>query len=217
MSNVGSSMKFFDFSSNGMSRDTLGLITMPLIVVKLIVPFILSRTHRPLVWFARLYPPRLLICVFIGVYVFFTSQLIRYPYVFYTFLITLFVFNETLIYLQLVSRVGFYAQISEPRIGGTYMTLVSTVGNIGQTVSSSAVLYLANWLPKKQAYFIEVGICTAIGIVWLLMSWRMMHRLQAQPVEKWYIMQDDPSTIGPATEEAKGASNTTISTLAPAP
>lgn len=174
-----------------MSRETLGLITMPIIFVKILVPLILSQTHRPLVWFARLYAPRLFIGVLIAVFVFFTSQLIRYPYIFYPVLMTLFVINETFIYLQLVARVGFYAQVSEPRIGGTYMTLVSSVGNIGQTVSSSAVLFLADRLPDKHAYSISVAVCTVIGIVFLLLSWRMMHRLQALPVQKWYLKKDD--------------------------
>jgi PAT family acetyl-CoA transporter-like MFS transporter 1 len=178
-----------------MSRDTLGLITMPLILVKVIVPLILSQTHRPLIWFARLYLPRLFICLLIGVYVFFTSQLIRYPYVFYSILVVLFVINETIIYLQLVARVGFYAQISERRIGGTYMTLVSTLGNIGQTVSPSVVYFLADRLPKKHAYSIEVVGCTVIGIIWLLLTWRMMHRLQALPVKKWHLAEEsDEST-----------------------
>ncbi|CAF3346180.1 unnamed protein product [Rotaria sp. Silwood1] len=176
--------------SNGMSRETLGLVTMPLVLVKIIVPIILSQTQRPLIWFARLYLPRLFICVLIGIYIYFTSPLVKFPYIFYPILMTLFVINETIIYLQLVARVGFYAQISEPRIGGTYMTLVSTLGNIGQIVSSHAVLLVASWLPKQHAYSIEVAGCTIIGIVWLSFSWRMMRRLQALPIHKWYSVKE---------------------------
>jgi len=196
-----------------MSRDTLGLITMPLILVKVIVPLILTQTNRPLIWFARLYPPRLLICVLIGIYIFFTSQLVNFPYVFYPILMTLFVINETIIYLQLVARVGFYAQISEPRIGGTYMTLVSTLGNIGQSVSSSAVAYLADKLPKKHAYSIEVVGCTIIGIVWLLCSWRMMQRLQAHPIQKWYLVKTDEIPIESNTNELSEATISTNGSL----
>ncbi|CAF0798449.1 unnamed protein product [Rotaria sordida] len=187
--------------SNGMSRETLGLITMPLVLVKVIVPLILSQTHRPLIWFARLYLPRLLICVLIGIYIYFTSQLVKFPYVFYPILMILFVINETIIYLQLVARVGFYAQISELRIGGTYMTLVSTLGNIGQTVSSSVVLLVASWLPKKHAYSIEVAGCTVIGILWLSFTWHMMRRLQALPIHKWYSVKENERIIEMNTQE----------------
>jgi PAT family acetyl-CoA transporter-like MFS transporter 1 len=192
-----------------MSQETLGLITMPLVLVKVIVPLILTQTNRPLIWFARLYPPRLMICVLIGVYVFFTSQLIKLPFVFYPVLMTLFIINETIIYLQLVARVGFYAQVSEPRIGGTYMTLVSTLGNIGQSVSSSAAYYLADRLPKTHAYSIEVVGCTLIGIVWLLCSWRMMHRLQALPTQEWYLVKTDEIPNESNSQELSVATSTT--------
>jgi PAT family acetyl-CoA transporter-like MFS transporter 1 len=192
-----------------MSRETLGLITMPIIFVKILVPLILTQTKRPLIWFARLYPPRLLICVLIGVYVFFTSQLVKFPYIFYPILITLFVINETIIYLQLVARVGFYAQISEPRIGGTYMTLVSTLGNIGQTVSSSVVLYIADRLPKQHAYSIEVVGCTVIGVVTLLLTWRMMQQLQALPVDKWYLVEINDTSTELNTQEISRATSST--------
>jgi nitrate/nitrite transporter NarK len=145
----------------------------------------------------------------IGVYVFFTSQLVKFPYIFYPILITLFVINETIIYLQLVARVGFYAQISEPRIGGTYMTLVSTLGNIGQTVSSSVVLYIADRLPKQHAYSIEVVGCTVIGVVTLLLTWRMMHQLQALPVDKWYLVEINDTSTELNTQEISRATSST--------
>jgi PAT family acetyl-CoA transporter-like MFS transporter 1 len=206
-------MQYLLYFSNGMSRDTLGLITMPITLVKIIVPLILSRTRRPLIWFARLYPLRLLLCLLIGIYVFFTSQLIKFPYIFYPILITLFIIYETIIYLQLVARVGFYAQVSEPRIGGTYMTLVSTLGNIGQSLSSSAVLFVASWLPKKHAYSIEVVGCTVIGIGWLLLTWRMMHRLQVLPINKWYLVKENDEATDMNTDALSGTTSNTNDTL----
>lgn len=72
------------------------------------------------------------------------------------------------------------------------MTLVSTLGNIGQTVSNTAVTFIAGKLPKEHSYIIEVAACTVIGIIWLASSWRMMHRLQALPVRKWYTVKEKP-------------------------
>ena len=105
-------------------------------------------------------------------------------------------------------RVGFYAQISERRIGGTYITLVSTIGNIGQTVSNTAVNNIAAWLPEKHAYSIETAGCTVIGIVWLLLSWRMMHRLQALPVKKWHLVKEKDTPIEPDAQELPEATST---------
>ena len=78
---------------------------------------------------------------------------------FYPILILLFLCNEATIYLMLVSRVGFCARISDPAVGGTYITLLSMVGNFGASLTTSIVLYVAGWIqPETRSYPILVGI-----------------------------------------------------------
>ena len=81
------------------------------------------------------------------------------------------------------------------------MTLVSTVGNIGQSLSSTAVYFVADYLPKKHAYSIEVVIGAVFGLVWLACSWRVMHRLQQLPKEAWYSESRNEDVAAPATAE----------------
>ncbi|CAF1184989.1 unnamed protein product [Rotaria sp. Silwood1] len=97
-----------------------------------------------------------------------------------------------LVYLMTVSCIGFYARISEPRIAGTYMTLLGTISNLGHSLSSTLVLYIANWLPKPYAYSIEVGTCILLGFIWIGLTWRIIRRLDALPVEEWYL---EPSLL----------------------
>jgi len=89
------------------------------------------------------------------------------------------------------------------------MTLVSTLGNIGQTVSSSVVLYIADRLPKQHAYSIEVVGCTVIGVVTLLLTWRMMHQLQALPVDKWYLVEINDTSTELNNQEISRATSST--------
>jgi len=44
---------------------------------------------------------------------------------------------------------AFYANISDPKIGGTNMTLLSTIGNIGLVWSKTAALWLIDILTFK--------------------------------------------------------------------
>jgi PAT family acetyl-CoA transporter-like MFS transporter 1 len=169
-------------------RETLGLITMPLILIKVTVPLFLSRTRRPLLFYAHSYVPRLIVCVLIAVFVFFGSTLQLYPTIFYILLVVLLGLDDALIYLQGAARGGFFAYISDTRIGSTYYTFLASLNNLGMFVSSSAVLHTANWLPKEHAYFIETGICILLGCVWLVFSWRLMHRLQETPVNHWHLV-----------------------------
>ena len=109
---------------------------------------------------------------------------------FYPLLILLFMINEAVIYLMLVSRVGFYARISDPTIGGTYITLLSMLGNLGASISSSIILYAAHPIgPSTISYPILVGICFLLGSFWLLLQYRTMFRLQKLPVEKWHLLE----------------------------
>jgi hypothetical protein len=150
-------------------RETLGLITMPLILIKVTVPLLLSRTNRPLTFYAHSYIPRLIICMLIAIFMFFGPRLQQaYPPIFYALLILLLGFEDALVYLQGAARGGFFACISDTRIGSTYYTLLASLNNTGLFVSNSMVLYTANWLPKDQAYYIEVGICILLGCIWLV-------------------------------------------------
>jgi PAT family acetyl-CoA transporter-like MFS transporter 1 len=161
---------------------------MPLILVKITVPLLLFRTERPLVVFSYFYIPRLILCAATAVFVLFIERLQSYPVLFYTLLIIQLGLSDVLVYLQGAARGAFFAQISDKRIGSTYYTLLASLNNLGAFVSTSLVLYTANWLPKQQAYFIEVGVCLLLGCAWLGMSWRLMYRLEELPVEDWHLM-----------------------------
>lgn len=45
---------------------------------------------------------------------------------------------------------SFYASISDPKIGGTNMTLLTTISNIGIALSKSGALWLIEVLTFKQ-------------------------------------------------------------------
>lgn len=48
-----------------------------------------------------------------------------------------------------LSMVAFFAQISDPKIGGTYMTLLNTLFNLGGKWPSTLVLSVADLLSFK--------------------------------------------------------------------
>ena len=182
----------------GVSQETIGLINIPLITVKIIVPFCITDTHRPLTWFYRSYIPRLLMCVIIAVYIHFTPSLLSQWY-FYPILIAIFVINESVIYLMLVSRIGFYTRISDPRIGGTYITLLAMLGNLGAGLTTSLVLFTAGKIqPESMAYSLLVGICFFLGSLWLAIQYRTIRELESLPLEKWHLLssktEDDEDT-----------------------
>lgn len=45
---------------------------------------------------------------------------------------------------------AFYARVSDPKIGGTNMTLLSTVGNLGTSWSKTGALWLIDFFTYRQ-------------------------------------------------------------------
>lgn len=55
---------------------------------------------------------------------------------------------------------SFYASISDPKIGGTNMTLLSTIGNIGMVASNTGALWLIEFLTFKQCSNDRTNLCS---------------------------------------------------------
>ncbi len=160
-------------------------------LVTIIAPLLIRHTECPLIWFARSYVLYLIGAIPLAAYVYYTPHMIH-SNLYYPLLILFLGFNEFINTLRFAAQVGFFASISEPRIGSTYMTLLVTLYNLGFAVNSSFVLYVANWLPKKYAYIIAVGSCTIFGIIWFVFSYRTVKQLQKVPTHEWYLI---PETI----------------------
>ncbi len=146
----------------------------------------MSQIRNPLMWFARGYIPRLMGALILAIYILFIPQILRTWYLYPT-LVVLLCLNEAFVFIMVVSRIGFCARISEPHMAGTYMTLLATISNLGHSLLSTLVFYIANWLPKSHAYIIEVGGCFLFGLMWIGLFWRTIRRLDRLPAEEWYL------------------------------
>lgn len=165
-------------------------MNIPLFIINIVLPLCLSNTRHPLIWFARGYILRLITAFILVIYIYFTPQILHRFY-FYPILTVLLCLNEMFAYLMVISYLGFYARISDLQIAGTYVTFLITISNLGNSISSTIVRYIANWLPKSHAYSIEVGISLILGIIWIGFTWRIMKRLSELPIKEWYLK---PST-----------------------
>lgn len=75
--------------------------------------------------------------------------------------------------VQFVGISAFHTQIADPLIGGTYMTLLNTVSNLGGTWPRPLVLKSVDWFTKthcsaplaqKVAHIIDIGASDPIGL-----------------------------------------------------
>lgn len=69
------------------------------------------------------------------------------------------------VYTMFVSAMAFFAKVSDPRSGGTYMTLLNTLSNLGGTWPSTVVLWFVDVLTFKKCHNSCTGTETEVRFV----------------------------------------------------
>jgi len=68
----------------------------------------------------------------------------------------LFLVQQIAVYNMYVAMMAFFARVSDPAVGGTYMTLLNTLSNLGGNWPSTLALWMVDSLTYKQ--------CSAPGL-----------------------------------------------------
>ncbi|XP_039713259.1 acetyl-coenzyme A transporter 1 isoform X2 [Pteropus medius] len=122
---------------------------------------------------------------------------------------------QVTLYSMYVSVMAFNAKVSDPLIGGTYMTLLNTVSNLGGNWPSTVALWLVDPLTVKECvgasdqncrtpdavklcknlggscitaldgYYVESIICVFIGFVWWFFLGPKFKKLQDEGPSSW--------------------------------
>merc|ERR1719397_1173721 len=114
-----------------------------MIPVKIIITIFLTRFTvgpRPMNVFLISYPARLILCLLLVLLVFVTPM-------FYLGEEEGFPVSN---YAMFVSTMAFFARISDPAIGGTYMTFLNTLTNLGNMWPNSFTLWFVDFLTWKE-------------------------------------------------------------------
>lgn len=141
----------------GVPKDKLAMLAIPMIPLQIILPWIISRYTsgpRPMDVFVAALPVRLVLClVTVGVvYITPTFKLLdgSFPLSYYCLLVAVYGIYQVALYSMFVSIMAFFAKISDPAVGGTYMTLLNTLTNLGGNWPSTLALWMVDPLTIKQ-------------------------------------------------------------------
>ena len=103
--------------------------------------------------------------------------------------------------LMFVSQMAFFARVSDPSFGGTYMTLLNTIANLGGKWPPSLALYAVDALKGfgvDDPFLVELAVCTAGGALWFMVFAPRVLALQAIPPSEWRVSAARASTPPPA-------------------
>jgi PAT family acetyl-CoA transporter-like MFS transporter 1 len=65
---------------------------------------------------------------------FFQNYNKTFPWYYYALITLIFAIQQVFVYSMFVSQMAFFAHVSDPKIGGTYMTLLNTLTNLGKII-----------------------------------------------------------------------------------
>ncbi|CAL2031087.1 unnamed protein product [Caenorhabditis brenneri] len=147
------SLKLIDM---GIPKDRLASIGVFLTPMQILLPWMIGKWTagpRPLNIFLMAFPYRIFIGGVFAALVWWTPHF-RMPdgsfeYSVYFVWITGYIFHQLATYSMFVSMMAFIAQISDPRIGGTYMTMLNTLNNLGGNWPVTVVLSVTDWFTYK--------------------------------------------------------------------
>ena len=129
----------------GMPKEEIALMSPLLIATGIAVPLLLSKATsgpRPLSLFLRSYAPRLGVGLLYGALLPLATKAYATPpgaatapapTAFRLLFLTVVGLREVAANAMFVAQMAFFARVSDPSIGGTYMTLLNTVSNLGAT------------------------------------------------------------------------------------
>ncbi|XP_050521736.1 acetyl-coenzyme A transporter 1-like isoform X2 [Daktulosphaira vitifoliae] len=210
--------------NEGVSKDDLAAIELLLMPIRIILPFIITKftsASKPL----ENYLISMLFRLVVGaastavIYItpYFLSQNENYTLIYKIILFTVYFLHELIVCVMIVNIMAFYARISDPKIGGTNMTLLSTIGNLGTSWSKTCAIWLIDFFTYKQCsnddsnkcfyrydtnictksggtcrisvdgFYIEALICTIYGILWFFFFRKPIKKLQSKPINEWHV------------------------------
>lgn len=140
----------------GVSKESLAIMAVPLTPLQIGLPLVIAKYTagpRPLDFFLRGLQCRLLFCLVFAVVVHatpsFKDENNEYSYAYFVLLLTVYCFHQVAAYSIFVALMAFNAKISDPTIGGTYMTLLNTVANLGGNWPSTLAMWLVPYMTWK--------------------------------------------------------------------
>lgn len=205
----------------GVPKEQLALLAVPMVPLQILLPVIISKYTagpRPLDVFYKAFPFRLLIGLEYAFLVWWTPSVKQeggFPVYYYAIVLLSYALHQVALYSMYVACMAFHAKVSDPLIGGTYMTLLNTVTNLGGNWPSTVALWMVDPLTSKECqgavgqscgspeeaglcvkeggvcvttldgYYVESVVCVAIGLAWWVWLGKRMRRLQEQSPAAW--------------------------------
>lgn len=205
----------------GVPKEQLAILAVPMVPLQILLPIAISKYtagHKPLNVFYWAMPFRLTMGIIFALLVFWTpmvKQGTEFPTYYYGALLFSYALHQVAVYSMYVAVMAFNAKISDPSIGGTYMTLLNTISNLAGNWPATLALWLVDPLTVKKCigapeqscrsaidselcvksggscstvmdgYYVESAFCIIFGFAWWLCNGKKFRNLQDEHPSTW--------------------------------
>ncbi|XP_077467032.1 acetyl-coenzyme A transporter 1 [Stigmatopora argus] len=197
----------------GVPKAQLALLAVPMVPLQILLPVVISKYTagpRPLDVFYKAFPLRLIFGLEFALLVWWTPSVKQegeFPAYYYIVVLFSYAAHQVTLYSMYVAGMAFHAKVSDPLIGGTYMTLLNTVTNLGANWPATLALWLVEPLTWKECtspdaagpnakegvtcvtwldgYYVESMICVLVGLAWWVWLGKKLRRLQEHSPAAW--------------------------------
>lgn len=210
-------------TERGMSRANMALLSSYLAPIRIILPMFIERltSNRALTCWLVSAAYGLLSSATAPIVIHYMPAMVMGGYEM-TVITVLAVFDSIFGTVNFVSTMSFHAQISDPVLGGVYMTLLNSAANFGgswpetfalwsldkmgdspinETLNVTKILdgeqTLADYQMWDPIYALSI-ICTILGIIWFIVCTPKLFFLQNLPRDRWSVPL---STSGPGQSD----------------
>ncbi|XP_048250112.1 acetyl-coenzyme A transporter 1-like [Haliotis rufescens] len=206
----------------GLPKERLALFAVPMVPLQILLALGISKYTtgpRPMDVFLRAMPFRLILGLVYCALVYWATVAQTAPgeFPWYWYVITLgsYALHQVFVYSMFVATMAFAAKVSDPAIGGTYMTLLNTLSNLGGNWPATVALWMVDFLTWKNCtadgvdscnsktltaechaadgkcnttmdgYYIESVACVILGLIWLVWKKSTVKRLDSLDLSAW--------------------------------
>lgn len=184
----------------GVPKEKLALLAVPLTPIQIVMPIFLApftNGSQPLNLWLKAYLPRIAMGLVMTVFVYYTPAMIQGGspgFGYFSVLILISLVHQLFIYSMFVSVMAFHARISDPSIGGTYMTLLNTVSNLGGNWPATVALWAVEPLSAVgfgDGFYLESILCAVIGLIWFSIARKKLVNLQNLDPSDWAVPKEE--------------------------
>ena len=184
----------------GVPKQNLALLAIPIAPLQIVLPWLFSKYTvgpHPMDVFVRTYPYRLMFNVVNAVLVYVTIQAgAEFSSSYYLVLLSVSLLHQLTVVPMFVAAMAYHNVVSDPVIGGTYMTLLNTVMNISGNWPATLSLWLVDYVGVRRCeggecetlldgYYLLTGLGLLVGVVWVRVMGSKLVILQRKSRDLW--------------------------------